>query len=204
MLTATIENVLNRGLPRSPRAGALVAELAGRSLAIEIGGFAQLRVESDGSLLHVATGDSRPLAAAKAADATISGGPLALLALTRDAGAEVLRRGDVTVAGDAQLAQRFQELGRLLRPDLEEELSHWLGDVPAHQLARWTGIGRTWLRRAGDTTLTNLAEYLAHERRDLVPRREGEEFLRGVDAVRESVDRLEARLELLARRRQAP
>jgi ubiquinone biosynthesis protein UbiJ len=34
-----------------------------------------------------------------------------------------------------------------------------------------------------------------------VPRREGEPFLRGVDALREDVDRLEARLALLARRR---
>ena len=50
----------------------------------------------------------------------------------------------------------------------------------------------------------NLAEYLGHERGDLVPRNEGEQFLRGVDAVREGVDRVEARLENLARRRGAP
>jgi ubiquinone biosynthesis protein UbiJ len=37
-----------------------------------------------------------------------------------------------------------------------------------------------------------------------VPRNEGEQFLRGVDAVREAVDRLAARIELLARRRGAP
>jgi ubiquinone biosynthesis protein UbiJ len=36
-----------------------------------------------------------------------------------------------------------------------------------------------------------------------VSRNEGEQFLRGVDAVREGVDRLQARLELLARRRGA-
>ena len=47
----------------------------------------------------------------------------------------------------------------------------------------------------------NLAEYLGHERGHLVPRAEGEQFLRGVDAVREDLDRLQARLDLLARRR---
>jgi ubiquinone biosynthesis protein UbiJ len=36
-----------------------------------------------------------------------------------------------------------------------------------------------------------------------VPRAEGEQFLRGVDAVREGVDRAAARLENLARRRGA-
>jgi ubiquinone biosynthesis protein UbiJ len=34
-----------------------------------------------------------------------------------------------------------------------------------------------------------------------VPRAEGEQFLRGVDALREDLDRLQARLDLLAQRR---
>jgi len=60
-----------------------------------------------------------------------------------------------------------------------------------------------WGRRAVRTTVENVAEYLAHERSDLVPRAEGEQFLRGVDALREDVDRFEARLELLERRKAA-
>ena len=59
-------------------------------------------------------------------------------------------------------------------------------------------------RRAACTSLLNLAEYLGHESGDLVPRREGEQFLRGVDTLREDVDRAAARLELLARRRGVP
>lgn len=211
MLTRTIDNVLNRGLPRSPRARELVAQLKGRSLAIEIGGFARVRVESDGTLLHIApmTFAASPAAGAgadgaAAADATIVGGPLALLALTQADAQSVIQRGAVTISGDAQLAEQFQEVGRLLRPDFEEELSLLIGDVPAHQLARWVGIGGRWLHNAARTTFVNAAEYLAHERADLVPRLEGEQFLRGVDAAREAVDRLDARLTLLERRRQAP
>ena len=49
------------------------------------------------------------------------------------------------------------------------------------------------------TAVTNVAEYFAHEKRDLVSRNEGEQFLRGVDTLREDVDRLEARLALLTR-----
>src|SRR6516225_5526083 len=66
MLTRTIDNIVNRGLPRSPRARELVAQLKGRSVAIGIDGFARVRVESDGTLVHVATA-SGPAAA----DATI-------------------------------------------------------------------------------------------------------------------------------------
>jgi ubiquinone biosynthesis accessory factor UbiJ len=202
MLTRTIDNIVNRGLPRSPRARELVAQLEGRSLALEVVGFARVRIESDGSLVHVVTRASAPGAAA--ADATLAGGPLALLALMGSGAQGVVQRGAVTISGDAQIAERFQELARLLRPDFEEELSLLVGDVPAHQLARWAGIGGRWLANAAHTTFVNTAEYLAHERADLVPRQEGEQFLQGVDAVREALDRLEARLTLLERRRQSP
>ena len=207
MLTRTIDNIVNRGLPRSPRARELVAQLEGHSVAIEIDGFARVRVESDGALLHVAAtaaGTSGATASgAAAADATLSGGPLALLALMRPGAQGVVQRGAVTISGDGQLAEQFQELARLLQPDFEEELSLLIGDVPAHQLARWVGIGGRWLRNAARTTFVNAAEYLAHERADLVSRQEGEQFLHGVDAVREAVDRLEARLARLERPPQA-
>jgi ubiquinone biosynthesis protein UbiJ len=76
-----------------------------------------------------------------------------------------------------------------------------IGDVAAHRLASLTRGGLTLTRRALETGIVNLAEYLGHERGHLVPRAEGEQFLRGVDAVREYLDRLQARLDVLARRR---
>jgi ubiquinone biosynthesis protein UbiJ len=197
MLSATLDNLLNRGLPRSPRARQLCAELEGKSVAIEIRAITRLRVASTGQTLTV-TRDDAP------ADATLTGRPLSLLALAGESPDAVLQRGAVAIGGDAELAQKFRELARLLRPDLEEELSLLLGDVPAHQLGRLARLGLNWSRKAASTTLANLGEYLGHERADLVPRNEGEQFLRGVDAVREGVDRLAARIELLARRRGAP
>jgi ubiquinone biosynthesis protein UbiJ len=197
MLSATLDNLLNRGLPRSPRARQLCAELEGRSVAIEIREITRLRVASTGQTLSVMRDDAP-------ADATLTGGPLSLLALAGESADAVLQRGEVAISGDAELAQKFRELARLLRPDLEEELSLLLGDVPAHQLGRLARLTLHWSRRAGATTLTNLAEYLGHERADLVSRNEGEQFLRGVDAVREGVDRLAARIALLSARRGAP
>jgi ubiquinone biosynthesis protein UbiJ len=198
MLSSRLETLLNRGLPRSPRAQQLCAELAGRSLAIELPDIARLRVSCDGSALAVSR-DGLP------ADATLSGGPLALLGLlTAQAPQAQLQSGAVRLGGDTELAQKFQELLQLLRPDPEEELAGVLGDVPAHQLARLAHHGLGFARRLLNTGILNAAEYLGHERADLVPRAEGEQFLRGVDAVREDVDRLQARLDLLARRRAAP
>jgi ubiquinone biosynthesis protein UbiJ len=202
MLTATLANLLNRGLPRSPRARQLCAELAGRSVAIVIRDIARLRVSSNGQTLTV-TADAA-VADAATTDATITGGPLSLLALTGDEAQSVMQRGDVVMSGDTDVAQAFRELLRLLRPDPEEELSLLLGDVAAHQLGRLARLTTGFGRRAADTQLQNLAEYLGHERADLVSRNEGEQFLRGVDAVREGVDRLQARLDELTRRRGAP
>ena len=116
MLTATIENVLNRGLPRSPRAQQLCAELAGRRIAIEAPAMARLLVESTGNSLRITRGNLP-------ADAEVIGGPLSLLALGGSAADAPLSRGEVVVRGDAELAQKFRELARLLRPDPEEELS---------------------------------------------------------------------------------
>jgi ubiquinone biosynthesis accessory factor UbiJ len=198
MLTAVVEKLLNRGLPRSPRARQLCAQLAGKSLAVEVSNIARLRVISNGATLAlaVAAADAAP------ADATLSGGPLGLLGLVAaDSPRGPLQRGAVSMGGDTELAQQFRELLMLLRPDAEEELSMLVGDVPAHQLARLARHGAGFARRAFATGIANAAEYLGHERADLVPRAEGEQFLRGVDAVREDVERLEARLDILARRR---
>ena len=51
-------------------------------------------------------------------------------------------------------------------------------------------------RTAGE----NIAEYLQEESRDLVNKTELEEFLQGVDMLRETADRVEARIARLEQR----
>jgi ubiquinone biosynthesis accessory factor UbiJ len=188
----TIENVLNRGLPRSPRARQLCSELAGSRLGVEVRGVTRILVHSSGDVLHC-TRD-----AAGAAEVDVSGSALSLLALAGPSPDAVLQRGAVEIRGDADIARKYRELARLLMPDLEEELSLAIGDVPAHQLGRLARTVFGWSRQAAATAVQNVAEYLAHERADLVPRAEAEQFTSGVDRLREDVDRLEARINLLA------
>jgi ubiquinone biosynthesis protein UbiJ len=66
MLTAVLENLLNRGLPRSPRARTLCAELAGKSVAVEMRDLTRLTITSTGLTLALSAGDAP-------ADATLSG-----------------------------------------------------------------------------------------------------------------------------------
>jgi ubiquinone biosynthesis protein UbiJ len=194
MLTETLENVLNRGLPRSPRARQLCRELQGHRVGVEVSGFMRLVVESTGETLQLKRD------AAGATEADIVGGPFSLLALAGESPEAVIQRGDVQIRGDVELARRFRELAMLLRPDIEEEVSKVIGDVPAHHLGRVARAAFGWTRNAASTQVQNMAEYLAHERQHLVPRTEADQLLKGVDTLRENADRLEARIELLARK----
>lgn len=193
MLTEAIENLLNRNLATSPAARELCASLVGRRMAIVVQGLSvRVLVESVGTSLRLAR-DSSNDPVASPVDAEIAGSPVNLMALASATPEAVIQRGDVRISGDAELAQRFQQLGKLLRPDAEEELAALLGDSVAHQLARTVNGLLGFGRRAGETTLRNTAEYFAHESRDLVPRAEADVFLNGVDRLREDMDRLEAR-----------
>jgi ubiquinone biosynthesis protein UbiJ len=107
----------------------------------------------------------------------------------------------VHIEGDAEVAQAFSELLKHARPDLEEELSRVVGDVAAHQIGNIARSALAFGRRASDTFARNVAEYLQEEGRDLPTRIEADEFIAGVDAIRDDVDRLEARLVLLEARR---
>lgn len=192
MLTQSIENLLNRNLPRSPRAQDLCAQLAGRRVRIEARGMGWvLTAECLRTSIRLTRNDLQP------ADAEITGSLMSLAALAGSDPEEVIRRGDVIIRGDAEVAQRFRELAMLLRPDVEEELSRLIGDSPAHQALRLVRAATRFGRRAASTTVRNVAEYFAHESRDLVPRAEAEDFYRGVERLREDLDRLEARLRQL-------
>ena len=195
MWTERIETLLNRQAAASPRAQSLIAALAGQRLRIDILHTPwQLTIASDGARLALSR------ARGTDATATLRGTPLSLAALAGPAPESVIRRGDVAIEGDAEVAGRVRELGARLHPDVEEELSRLLGDVPAHQLGALARSALGWLRRGVRTSADNLAEYLAHERRDLVPRAEAQGFLHDVDTLREDADRLEARVNALAMR----
>lgn len=193
MLTQAIENLLNRNLPRSPRAQELCDSLKGKSVRIEADGLGwRLDCESLGSSLKLTKAGP-----SQTPDAEIAGSLMSLAALAGPRPEEVIQRGDVRIRGDAELAQKFRELAMLLRPDVEEELSKLIGDTPAHQALRFARAVTGFGRRAVDTGVRNVAEYLAHERGDLVPRAEAEDFYRRVERLREDLDRLDARTHLL-------
>jgi ubiquinone biosynthesis protein UbiJ len=193
MLTQAIENLLNRNLPRSPRARELASSLVGKRVRVEARGLGWVIIAES---LNTSIRLTRETTDGQPPDADISGSLLNLAALAGSHPEEVIQRGDVTIRGDAEVAQKFRELAMLLKPDVEEELSRLIGDSPAHQALRLVRLATGFGRRAAQTGVRNVAEYLAHERGDLVPRAEAEDFYRGVERLREDLDRVEARVHL--------
>jgi ubiquinone biosynthesis protein UbiJ len=111
-----------------------------------------------------------------------------------------IRHTPAQVRGDAEIANLYRQLFAMARPDMEEELSRIVGDLAARRLSQFARQTAAWVRRARRTAGENIAEYLQEESRDLVNKTELEEFLQGVDMLRETADRVEARIARLEQR----
>ena len=195
MLSASLNRMLAQALERSPRARALCVALEGRRLSLVVSGLpSALQFSAAAGGLQAAFG------ADDAADVTVSGSPLALLAVASADARSAVARGAASVEGDELLAQQFQELARLLRPDLEHALGGVMGRMPAHFATRALRQFSDWSRAAGASLANSGADYLAHESRDLVPRAEAEVFLGGVEELRGRLVAAETRAAQLAER----
>ncbi|HMN44253.1 MAG TPA: SCP2 sterol-binding domain-containing protein [Povalibacter sp.] len=194
MRLAPLEAVLNRNIAASGAARGLCTRLAGKVLTVRFTGLPlALQFESDGERMKLDTSTTAT------ANATLTGTPLSLLQLASPRPEAALRTGAVHIEGDAEVAQTFSELLKHARPDLEEELSRVIGDVAAHQVGNAARSVLAFGRRTADTFAQNVAEFLQEEGRDVPARVEADEFIAGVDKLRDDVDRFEARLARLER-----
>jgi ubiquinone biosynthesis protein UbiJ len=189
MLLDRLEAILNRNVADSRRAQALVRQLDGRVMSLTVEGTPlQFFLRAEGGRLELAPRHDG------GTDASLSGTPIALLALAGPRAEGALRGGGVRIEGEAEVAQRFRELLAEAQPDFEEELARVVGDVAARQVSNFARGLFDWGRRASDSLAGSMAEYLQEEGRDLPTRTEVEEFLAGVDRLRDDAERLEARL----------
>src|SRR5690606_187649 len=133
-----------------------------------------------------------------AADARVSAPPLAMLRFLAPSplpasGSQPGPAADVRIAGNEALVDAFRDLLRELEPDWEGELARHFGDIIAHEAGRRVRRGLNWGRRASDSLLRNVEEYLEEEAR-LVPSRHE------LSACRENAAPLEQQLDDLAER----
>jgi len=192
-----LEAALNRLLALDPDTRTALSALEGQRI--------QLTMEAPPLALELTVRDGRlvvgPANAATEPDLAVRstlGGLLAQLPFLRpNTGAGV---GKMKIAGDAELARQLQRLAERYDPDWNLPFTELFGDVLGVQIAN--GV-RAALRvgRDGATQLARHgAEFLTEESRDAIGRAELDAHLDDVDALRDRVERLAARMHNLQRK----
>lgn len=187
---AGLEQAVNRYLALDPRAQTQMAQLHGRVIAFEVQGLGRTvyLVPTPTRLLILAEFEGEP-------DCRLRGTPLALARMTdQRTNSDLLFSGEVEISGDTELAHRFGKILAAMDIDWEEQISHFTGDIIAHQIGNTTRATLNWGSRALDTLSQDTQEYLQQELRLLPDRREIENFLSQVETLRDDVERLQARL----------
>ncbi len=200
-LIAAIETALNQYIKMDTAATTKLASLAGKVIAIELQGW-----DFTLYLLPDAQGIQVMSAYAGEADTTIKGTPVALFNMSKgESTAAALREQNISIEGDLELGQQFNQFFKQLDIDWEEQLAQAFSkittesnaDLLAHKLGRAADGFQQWQSEAKQTLEKNIAEYLQQESKILPQAEEIEPFFSAVDTLRNDVDRLEARIERL-------
>ncbi|WP_397596427.1 SCP2 domain-containing protein [Silanimonas sp.] len=185
-----LETALNRALALDPETRAAVAPLDGQRLQLHLESpplAMELRV--DGEALRVGPAQSEE------PDLSVRAGIGALLGqlpFLKASGATPV--GKVRISGDAELARQLQRLAEGFDPDWEQPFADALGPVIGPQVAKAVRAGLREARVQGGAFAKAGADYLTEESRDLVPKAEQQAFFDDVDALRDRVERLAARV----------
>ena len=131
-----------------------------------------------------------------ALDVTLA--PLSLLGALR--GDESALK-DADIHGDAEFANAVLYLVKNLRWDVEDDLSGMIGDIAAHRMVADARAFLAWGRDARGRIAGSFAEFLTQEAGILAPDVLVDDFVAGVDRLRDDTARLEKRFALLAKSR---
>ena len=188
-----LEAMVNRYLSLDPEVTEKLAELEGRVIAVEITG-----VDKTLYFLPHQAGMDVVEEYDATVDTTLKGSPIALLkmSMSKDV-APLMLKGEVEIEGDVRLGRNFKKILSEMDIDWEEYVARIIGDVPAQHLAKLTKKIISWGRQSTNDIALDMSEYLQEESRDLVSKPELEKFYQDVDALRNQLDRFQARLEIL-------
>jgi ubiquinone biosynthesis protein UbiJ len=190
MLAAAASRIANHLLAPAEWAREKLAPHAGKAARFEFPpGGVTLQVDADGLL--------QPAPAGATPAVVIRFRPDAVLRTLADR-EQAWRSADIE--GDTAFAADISHVAANIGWDFEEDLSKAFGDIAAHRMAEAGRAAATWPRQAARSLAENTAEYLTEEAKLLASPLQVEAFVRDVDELRDAAERLEKRIEQLARR----
>lgn len=190
------EALINRGLGQSSEAQALAAGLEGRSLGFTIEGTPfDARLCISGERCSVVLPDG------SIPDASLSAGPLGMIRLFGQDPEAALRDGSAHVTGDREIAGQFRRLLQLAAPDLEREITRFLGEPLTRELTGMRETAARWGEDAGASVAKRVASYLRDDARLVPDANEFAAFSRDVESLTGDIEQARARIDRL---QQAP
>jgi ubiquinone biosynthesis protein UbiJ len=106
----------------------------------------------------------------------------------------------VKITGDADLAQLLGRLAGQIRWEYEEDLARLVGDAPANFAVRQGKQFVSAGKSAATDLLENVIEYVSEERKILLNKRDFMIRKNELNELRDAVDRIEKRIQILERK----
>jgi ubiquinone biosynthesis protein UbiJ len=192
-----LESVINRYLALDPEMLDKLAAFNGKVIKLEVTG-----IDKTLYMLPYDRGMQMLTEYEGAADTVLRGTPLSLfkMGLVSNA-ANLLLKGEIEISGDTRLGHQFKNVFSQMDIDWSEPLANLVGDGVAYQLQQAGSKLSRWGKESVQSVSTSFSEYLQEESRDVVTDTELDIFNQAVDRLREDVDRLQAKIDSMARQK---
>lgn len=187
MISTPASAAINHLLAREPWARERLLRHAGKVAFFDAGvASIRLKATADG-MVQAAAADEPPAVTirAKLAD-------LPLIAQNREHAFSY-----VQIEGDADFANTISQLSESLKWEAEEDLSKWIGDIPATRMVAGAKAAIDTVKSTQQKLAENVAEYLLEENPMLVRPQAVADFAGDVAKLRDDVERLAKRIEKL-------
>jgi len=188
VLFSIIEKAINQWLSLDENANTRLAELNGKTIAIELTDLELKMVISieENALKLLRHYHGEPDTSIKTDLATLFN-----MALNRG---DTAIKGKMEISGEIDTGHKFKLILDEIEIDWEEQLSKLTGDVAAHQVGQILRSAKKWGQDRIRNMGLNLADYLVEEKRLVAHTHEVNEFIHNIDKLRDDTDRLAARI----------
>lgn len=109
----------------------------------------------------------------------------------------LIKQDKIELEGDIKLVQNFSQLLEEIKPDIEEWVSRYTGDIVAHTLVQGAKDVGCWVKRQAKRHESHIGQVLTEEWKIAPPPLEVAYFCDQVEEVSQQASRLEARLTAL-------
>jgi len=190
LLLPTLEKTINHALKSDPDALAKISKLKNQLIKINC---------TDWNMIFYIVPDGNGLQFHKKYSGEINteiNGTLNnfLHIFIKGADTKTLFQHPIDISGNTHNIEVLRDAFKNIDLDLEEKLSHFVGDGIAHKLFFYLKETKKALKKSSEKLTVQTKEYIHFEAKNLVSKKQAEKFYVDVAKLRDDVDRMEIRV----------